>query len=260
MFDFFKKNTENNNQDAKGLRDSILQLVKEELQKLDGAEGYALSVMELYVDAGADEHFLYQTALYTTTPEKLKEEVQRIADNFALDLPKGWALEVLFTDQLPENALRRKGLKAGLIFKAKTAKASVTAERTDSQARITVIKGRAEEEQYMLDPRQGRINIGRENHIQANDGSFRINTIAFPDDEHNKFISRQHAHIEWDEKSGSYKLYADEGGVPPGNKTKIRTAKDESMFKLNSTQIGYSLSKGDQIVLGDVIVLEFNLF
>ena len=46
---------------------------------------------------------------------------------------------------------------------------------------------------------------------------YRINTIAFPGGEHdaNKYISRQHAHIEWSDEGGCFLLYADEGGVPP---------------------------------------------
>jgi len=256
MFDIFKKNKENSTADAKGLRDSILQLIKEELQKLDGEEGYALAIMELYVNAGADAHFLYQTALYLTAPEKFKEEVQRIADNFALDLPAEWALEVLFTDQLPENAVLLKGLQVGLIFKS--AAAVPVKKNSEREARISILKGNAENTSYTLACKAGRINIGREKNIQANDGSFRINTIAFPEDELNKFISRQHAHIEWEEKSDTFKLFADEGGVPPGNKTKIRNSADESVQKINSTQIGYPLSEGDQIVLGDAAVLLFN--
>ena len=257
MFDFFKKNSQNNQLDAKGLRNLILQLIKEELQKLDGGEGNGLAVMQVFIDAGTDEHFLYETAVYSAAPEKFKEEVQRIADNFALSLPHEWKLEVFFVSKLPENAILRKEIKTGLIFK--TAAVSSVKELIGKQAHITVIKGTAEQTDYVLEPKAGRINIGREKNIQANDGSFRINNIAFPEDESNKYISRQHAHIEWDQKSGTYKLFADEGGVPPGNKTKIRSVADESVQRLNSTQIGYTLSEGDQIVLGDVIVLGFNV-
>ena len=53
-------------------------------------------------------------------------------------------------------------------------------------------------------------------------------------------------------------VFADEGGIPPKNKIKIRTAKTEQITKLHSKQIGHELAEGDQIILGDSVVLEFS--
>ena len=53
-------------------------------------------------------------------------------------------------------------------------------------------------------------------------------------------------------------LYADEGGVPPGNKIKVKTLKDDNLVKLHSTEIGHCLIDGDQVILGDSAVLEFS--
>jgi pSer/pThr/pTyr-binding forkhead associated (FHA) protein len=87
-----------------------------------------------------------------------------------------------------------------------------------------------------------------------------MNTIAFPansNNESNKFISRQHAHIEWDNDSAAFLLFPDEGGIPPKNKVKVRSAAGE-LIKLQAIEIGYELKDGDQIVLGDSAVLEFS--
>jgi hypothetical protein len=54
-------------------------------------------------------------------------------------------------------------------------------------------------------------------------------------------------------------LFADEGGVPPKNKIKVKSANDDNTIKLNSTHIGHLLREGDQIVLGEAAVLEFQL-
>lgn len=257
MFDFFKKNKGNAPLDAKGLRDEVLQFIKEELQQLDGGEGKYLKALELFVRVRAEELFNYETALYSAEPEKFQEEVQRIADNFALDLPQGWKLVVHYVTEFPEGVIRRAQLKVGLVLKSSGA--PVIVGETSLTASLKVITGRAEQEVYVIEAGKGRINIGRESSVQGSDGSFRLNTIAFPAEaqESNKYISRQHAHLEWDGQQACFKLYADEGGVPPGNKTKIRTAKDETTHKLNSTQVGYILKTGDQIILADVAVLEF---
>lgn len=258
MFDFFKNKQDHKDLDAKGLRDLVLQFVKEELQRLDGGEGKGIAALQLFINADQENTFLYETAIYFLEPEKLKEEIQRIADNYALELPSDWKLEVLFVPEQPAGAIVGQGIKAGLIFKRIVKPAGNN--NASFKAKITILKGCAEQQAYILDAVKKRVNIGREKNIQANDGSFRVNTIAFPENpayETNKYISRQHAHIEWDEETTQYKLYADEGGVPPGNKTKVRWAADESVQKLNSTHIGYPLSNGDQIILGDAAVLEF---
>ncbi len=258
MFDLFKKNKAEMPLDAKSLRDAILQFVKEELQQLDGGEGGHLKALQLFVNVNAEELFLYETALYSATPEKFQEEVQRIADNFALDLPPDWKLTVQYVTGLPSGVIYGKGIKVGLILKSAGLQSPVESALTAS---LKVVTGKAEQELYVIGAGTNRVNIGRESTVQGSDGSFRVNTIAFPADalESNKYISRQHAHLEWDKTSACFKLYADEGGVPPGNKTKIRSVLDDSMHKLNSTQIGYALKDGDQIILADVAVLEFTM-
>jgi hypothetical protein len=259
MFDFFKKN---NKLDAKGLRDAILQFIKEELQQLDGGEGSSLDTISVVVAPADEERFLYEAAFYNGDTVKLQEDIQRIADNYALNLPLNWKLVFQFADELPAGMILTDQIKAGLklIMSSTSNAASAPVMRNAS---IRILKGKAEQEEYILSATDTRrINIGREAHIPGNDGSFRVNHIAFPESdvyESNKYISRQHAHIEWDVQSASFKLYADAGGVPPGNKTKIRSAQDESIYKLNSTQIGYPLKDTDQIILGDAVVLEFTM-
>lgn len=260
IFDFFSNKNNTGPLDAKGLREGVLQFIKEEFQKLDGAEGNAPAMLQLYINAAAEERFLYDTALYTSQPEKLREEIQRTADNFALNLPQGWQLELNFVQLLPEGSVKREALKVSLLMKSNQTAAKELA--VPFEARLKILKGDAEEAAYSLKPLAGRINIGRGKNVSSADGGIRSNQIAFPEDpafEFNKYISRQHAHIEWDQSAGSYKLYADEGGVPPGNKTKLRSLGDESTHKLNSTSIGYPLQQGDQIILADIAVLEFTI-
>lgn len=257
MFDFFKKNSK---LDAKGIRDAVLQFIKEELQQLDGGEGSSLQTISVFVSPAEEEKYLYEAALYNGNTERLREDLQRIADNFALDLPGNWQLTLQFAAELPAGTLRTNEIKAGLkLIMSGPQSSSVSA--INLNASLNVLKGKAEQEVYILKAGETkRLNIGREAQIQANDGSIRTNHIAFPEDpayESNKYISRQHAHIEWDVASASFKLYADEGGVPPGNKTKIRNAEDESINKLNSTMVGYPLKDSDQIILGDAVILEF---
>jgi len=259
MFDFFKSKPADAQLDAKTLREAVLLLIKEELQKLEGGEGRSLGILQLFVAPAAEQRFMYDAALYTTQPEKLKEEIQRTADNYALDLPAGWKLTVEFTDVLPTDIVKNEQISAGLKMGMA---AAVVSAQTTREAILRVIKGKAEQETYTIGAGSSRMNIGRGSQVPANDGSWRVNQIAFPEDAAfpaNQYISRQHAHIEWDSLALCFVVYADEGGVPPRNKTKIRSAADETVHKLNSTLAGYRLKSGDQLILADAGVLEFTL-
>lgn len=257
MLNFFKQNKENQGrpQDVKGIRDAILRFIKEQLQKAEGGEGGNIRGMQLYLSPNEAEKHLYQSAVYAEAQNRFRDEVQKIADDFSIELPENWTLETIFTESLPPGAIRASGMDGALfIITGKQA-----APRAATTAYIKILNGEAEKEVYEITSKSGRICIGRESKVQTADGFFRINNIAFPAEsshQGNKYISRQHAHIEWDEESGLFMLYADEGGIPPRNKVKVRTP-NGVLEKLQTTHIGFPLQEGDQIILGDSALLEF---
>lgn len=255
MFDMFKKAADNP-KDVKGIREAFLRFIKEELQKSEGGEGRNIKGLHLFIACPDAEKHLYESAVYFEDSKLFKNEVQKIADDFALDLPMSWTMEITFVDELPTGSLKIADLDAALFIQ--TPKHSIQKSVT---AYIRVLSAEAEQEQYILTPGTNKVTIGREKKAQVEGGFFRINTIAFPTEstnDCNKFISRQHAHIEWDSNTNCYMLFADEGGVPPSNKVKIKSAGDENQIKLNSTQIGHRLQEGDQIVLGESAILQFS--
>ena len=255
MLDLFK-NKEAGSPDVKNIRDRLLQFIKEQLQKLEGGEGNAIRGLHLFINCDESEKFIYESAVYYDEPGRFKnEEVQKIADDYAIDLPDNWNMEIVFIEDLPGEAVKVPGLPAALFIQ--TRKRTLT--KTGS-AVITVLGGEAEQERYEVTSKSGKVTIGREKKVQAGEGYFRMNTIAFPgnsSNESNKFVSRQHAHIEWDNETGTFLLFPDEGGIPPKNKVKVRSSAGE-LIKLQAMEIGYELKDGDQIILGDSAVLEFN--
>jgi hypothetical protein len=256
MFEFLRNSSEERPSDVKGLRAGLLQFIKEELQKTEGGEGKYIKGLHLFIVAPEEEKHLYESAVYTEEEGRFRNEVQKIADDFSLELPDNWTMEVAFTGSFPPEAVKNSVLNTALFVR--TRYAPVVKPKT---ARIAILNGEAEKEEYVITAESGKINIGREKKVMTESGFFRLNSIAFPGDsgnDLNKFISRQHAHIEWNKDGGGFMLFADEGGIPPGNKIKVRSGIDESLTKLNSTQIGHSLQDGDQIVLGDSVVLEFS--
>ncbi|MEI6949249.1 FHA domain-containing protein [Paraflavisolibacter sp. H34] len=260
MFGFFKKDKDKENEpvalDVKLIRERLLQFIKEQLQKVEGGEGRNIKGLHLFIACSEAEKHMYEAAVYAEEEHRFQqEEVQKIADDFALDLPEGWILDIRFDDSLPPEAVKVPTLDAALFVETRK-----RALRKSATAYIRILNGEAEQESYTLTSEGGRVNIGREKKVQTGDGFFRLNAIAFPADsrhESNKFISRQHAHIEWDNDSGAFLLFADEGGIPPRNKIKVRTA-DGTLVKLQAMEVGHQLQEGDQIILGDSAALEFS--
>ena len=254
MLDFLKQQKP---KDVKQIRSYILDFIKDQLKKTEGGEGTNIRGMQLYVTCNGVDKYLYESALFVNEPARFKEdEVQKIADDFDIKLPHDWMLEILFDENPPAETIKANNIDVALFISTQTRKAI----HKEKVAVIKVLHGEAEKELYQINSKDAKINIGREHKVNTADGFYRENTIAFPDSSNNKSnksISRQHAHIEWDEDAFAFFLYADVGGVPPSNKIKVKSKNGEEK-RLLTTEIGYHLLNGDQIILGESALLEFN--
>ncbi|MEP7109295.1 MAG: FHA domain-containing protein [Ferruginibacter sp.] len=252
MFDLFK----NRPKDVKEIRHAILQFIKEQFQKIEGGEGSNITGLYLFIHCNDEERHLYEAALFHNTPGKFKnDEVQKIADDYAIALPVSWAMEISFNKEPVPEATRSKTIDVAILIS--TSRNPVL--HKEATAYINVLNGDAERERYMISSSGGKINIGRGASVQTADGFFRKNFVVFTDsdsNEKNRAVSRQHAHIEWDPVAGSFFLFADEGGIPPKNKIKVR-APGGVPVKLMTTKTGHLLQEGDQVILGESVVLEF---
>ena len=253
MLDFLKHKPT----DIKLIRSNILDFIKEQLKKAEGGEGGNIRGIQLYITCPQSDRYLYESALFLNESDKFKnDEVQKIADDFDIHLPQDWTMEILFTEDVPLETIRAKNVDVALFISTQKRKAI----QKEKNAVIKVLYGDAEKESYNISSKNERINIGRERKVNTADGFYRENTIAFPDSSNNrsnKSVSRQHAHIEWDEDASAFFLYADEGGVPPSNKIKVKQ-KNGNENRLLTTEIGHELENGDQVILGESALIEFN--
>ncbi|QEC75615.1 FHA domain-containing protein [Mucilaginibacter ginsenosidivorax] len=259
-FSFFSKSGGEKGQvDVKGLREAILRFIKEALQKVEGGEGRHIKELLLYLAPDPDDKHLYEGAVYVHEKEVFRNEIQRIADDYAIELPDDWTIDVIFADKLPADV--PKIPEIDVAFQMHTRR-QVAHNASSAIAYIRILSGEAEQEEYLIKATDGKINIGRDKKVITENGSYRLNKIIFPADSNdpsNKFISRQHAHIEWNKDAECFMIFADEGGVPPRNKTKISIAADDKLIKLNSTQIGHPMNEGDQVILGESVVFLFSV-
>jgi hypothetical protein len=111
---------------------------------------------------------------------------------------------------------------------------------------VTVVHGAAEHRTYAFAAR--RIDLGRGGEVRdRRDGLIRTNDVVFADgsDQVNRSVSRRHAHIEHDPRSGQFRLH-DDGSVQG---TKI-VRKGKTM-PVPFAARGVRLQSGDEIVLGE---------
>ncbi|MEO8413320.1 MAG: FHA domain-containing protein [Ginsengibacter sp.] len=249
MFNLFKERPH----DVKSIRNILLQFIKERLQRAQGGEGGNIMGIYLFINCSAAEKHLYEAAVFANVPGKFKiEEIQKIADDYAITLSPSFKFDIAFTDTFPPQADLVKDIDAAVFISTKRSGLS----NKKNRAFIKVLHGEAEKETYLIDSAGGRINIGREARVRATGNYVRKNAIVFTPIERNRSVSRQHAHIEWDADSGSFLIFADEGGIPPNNKMKVRTP-EGALIKMQAIEVGHRLQEGDQIILGDMAVLEF---
>lgn len=253
---FFKEKVNEKPQDVKTVRNCLLKFIKEQLSKAEGGEGGHIKGLHVFIFPDAEQLPVYESALYMEDESRFKDEVQRIADDYAIELPPTWTLETNLTDNIPPEAVKVPQIEAAIFIRTQNRNI-----QKNATAFIKVLSGEAEKEVYEISSSDGKITIGREKKVQGADGFFRINKIAFPGESTNpcnKFISRQHAHIIFDNNTGAFILYADEGGIPPRNKIKVHSGRDTEPVRLCSTQIGHVLNDGDQVMVGESAILEFS--
>ena len=254
MFNIFSSKPK----DVKGVRNAIVQFIKEQLKNNEGGEGGNIKSILLFIVCPEEENHIYRSAVYSDEPDKFKmEEVQRIADDYDIELPEQWKLEIYFDEAIPKGTISSNNVDVALQL---ITNRTIIQKKT-VQAFISTLNGVTEKNNYVINSLTGKINIGREIKAQTQDGFFRKNYIAFIEPEvnaANRSVSRQHAHIEWNEERDSFYLFADEGGIPPHNKTKVK-CENGIIEKIQTIEMGHKLKEGDQIILGEAAVLEFSL-
>ncbi len=111
--------------------------------------------------------------------------------------------------------------------------------------KLTVVKGSAEQRAYAFTG--GRIDIGRRAEvIDQKQRLIRTNQVAFADEgpDENRTVSRRHAHVEFAERDGCYRIFDDKSAhgtsIVRGGRT----------IKVPAGPRGARLEAGDEIALG----------
>lgn len=113
-------------------------------------------------------------------------------------------------------------------------------------ARITVVKGAAAPMTLVIT--KARTNIGRTADVYRTDGPSRKNDLAFDETgEINRSVSREHAHILLDRKTGACRLFAD-------RLSGVWIVRDGMSSQVHRDARGMLLESGDEIHLGRAVL------
>jgi hypothetical protein len=130
------------------------------------------------------------------------------------------------------------------------------ADGLEKAARLIVQRGSANVPEFAID--KPRVFIGREPEVYLHGGIHRRNDLTFADEnEVNRSVSREHAHIEFDRKTGECRLFNDRW-YKRGTDCGTRMVRDGVSIEVHRDSRGTRLEPGDEIHLGGAI-LRFTL-
>ncbi len=190
----------------------------------------------------ADRRAVYQTAF--AEGGRLEKDIRETLEAAACELPRGFTVEV----RTGEEGGKPFAIAYALNAPAAAAPEAKPAEAPRAVARLVVVKGKAEREEYTLD--KARTNIGRMAELtDAEQRVVRRNDVVFEEggDEANATVSRRHAHIRLE--GGEYRVCDDESEFG------TRVFRDGRPVEVPAgNRRGERLRAGDEIYLGRACV------
>src|SRR5688572_23990592 len=233
-------------------RDAIIGFIVQSLKPYVDEKTVSIAGLRLYIVCNTTEQEeAVSLAMCSDRPGMFRSSyLERKLLNHFIQLEPNWFFEYeLVTDQVPENCLREGN------FGLKVIRASERVVEHYTKARLQVLVGQAEHREYILDPGiKLKYYIGRSKSPQLSSGKIQLNDIVFlakgeagfeeVEGRANQHVSRNHAYIEYDLRTGKYFLYPDRGGLPDnGNKIKVHTADDKVKW-LNIYGVAHPLAEG----------------
>jgi len=252
---------------TKTLRAAVLGFITQSLRPYVDERSLSVAGIHFYaVCSNPQQEEALRAALCMDKPGMFKKEhLERTLANHFIQLDPAWFFEWhVVKDQLPADCLQQEN------FGLKVVGAGEPIGEHYCIARIQVLAGQTAEQEYLLDPeKKQKFYIGRTSNPQLQTGKIQQNDIVFLGREEagfnaltgmpNLHVSRNHAYIVYETKTGRFLLYPDRGGLPEnGNKLKVHTCDDKVKW-LNIYGVAHWLQEGDQVELGGEAVLRFHL-
>ena len=234
------------------IRFAILDEIRNRMQRAAGKHIFPYDLVRIQIHGVGDaQSAIFEREFFRNFFEN---EVRRALEKEHCRFPDDLRAEVHVTRDLPET---------GKWLTVETTAQPVTppvAPVVRHAARLTVLSGIANSPEFIL--QKSRINIGRVTDVYHAAGPSRRNDILFAEETPiNRTVSREHAHILWDEAVREYRLYNDRwykrGGTHDGA-CNLWIMREGMGQEVHRDTRGAKLQDGDEIHLGKA-VLRFSL-
>jgi hypothetical protein len=178
-----------------------------------------------------------------------EQEIRKTLEKAECKYPEDLEVEVSVTDELPGP----EGIWLWIETDTEKRRPKLPVRRG---AKLTVIEGTANCRDLSLDKK--RVNIGRTVNVYRNEGLSRRNDLAFVEDtEVNRTVSREHAHVQYEEALGHYRIYNDrwyERDEKGQGSCGIWIVRDGLSREVHRNERGTRLESGDEIHLGKAVL------
>ncbi len=233
--------------DAPGMAEvrlAILDEVRTRTHQVAGREVFPYNLVRLLIRGVNDEQAgVFQGSFFS---QLMEQELKAGLTRFNCRYPSDLRIEVRTTPHLPAAG------EQWLTVETESREEPAPATAPKRTGRLVVVRGTANKQEILLT--KARTNIGRPVEVQREDGPSRLNDLAFPaDNEINRSVSREHAHVLFHKRTGEYRIYNDrwyKGGAACG----IWIMRDGLSQEVHRTARGARLEPGDEIHLGQALL------
>jgi hypothetical protein len=232
------------------IRIAVLDEVKKKIQRAGGQALFPYNVVRIQIRAAAEERAVFEHDFFR---RYFDEEVRNALSKEACRFPANLRVQISAID-----TGLTKGAKWLIVEMLAEEIAALPEEvpRARRIAKLVVADGTANKSEIPL--QKARTNIGRLSEVYKAEGLSRRNDLAFAaDNPINRTVSREHAHIVHDKKTGEYRLFNDrwyQRGDPAEKNCGLWIVRDGMGQEVHRDTRGTRLEPGDEIHLGKAVV------
>jgi len=222
------------------IRIAVLDEISKKIQRAGGQALFPYNVVRIVIRASGSDAAVFQHDFFRRFFE---EEVRRVLAKEACRFPDDLRIDIRVVDT------------GGPLVETMSEDVAPVPEPAPVKrvARLLVVSGAANKPEIVL--QKTLTNIGRLVDVYKSEGVSRRNDLAFAaDDPINRTVSREHAHIVHDKKTGEYRLFNDRWYKRGENKCGLWIVRDGMGQEVHRDARGTRLLPGDEIHFGKAVV------
>lgn len=227
------------------IRLAVLDAVKAKSHRSSGKNVFPHNVVQIeLLGVPEDQAAVFQSEFLSNyLAGELRTSLKRSGYRFPADL----RVEIVTTSRLPHEKENWLAVQTAL----EENKSEQAAEYLQP-AKLCVLAGSANQKEVVLS--KSRTNIGRTAEVFRQEGPSRRNDLAFTEEnEINRTVSREHAHILYSQKSGEYRIFNDRWYKGQSN-CGLWIVRDGMSQPVHRSTRGTLLQPGDEIHLGNAVL------